>query len=342
MVGVYLICIVLFPISVVYPIRMKKKTILEILTKEDSVVIKGIAVCFVILAHLISALETQYQVIPILKVFTVLGGMGVLLFFFLSGFGLFKGYANRKPSIDFVKKRIKNVVYPYILMKICFYIMTLFFVKDTVFNIKSFILNFADWFVVVIVIEYIIFYISWVVASRTTKKGLLLLLDFILSLIVALIFVRIGLVARWYNGLLLFPFGMLLAKYEKALLFHLKKQWIVKLFINIIIFIALGSIFTLFKGNIWADIIKTIAGIELAVITCGIFIRYELKSRIMKYIGKNSLYFYIIHLCIMTFLDQVFKLDRICYLYITVFLTFPITAIFVNIVKNTTIKSNNI
>lgn len=329
MIGIYIICLIVFPICVLIPMRKNDGNEKELLSKKESDFLKGIATSFVILAHLTIKLGEEYR-ISVLKVFTLLGGLGVLIFFFLSGYGLYKVYSYKSPNVDFIKRRVQHVVYPWILMKICFLLSTILLPWA-----KGVSLNYADWFVIVILIEYGLFYVAWAIVDKTQKKYLVSL-NFLFSLILALVFWKQGQVAGWYNSLMLFPIGMLVAKYDKEIEKYLKKDWIVKFIGNIVIFAGLGVIFTLFKGMLWADFFKTVAGIFMVLLFCTIFIKVKFESKVMAYVGRNSLYYYIVHVGIMAILNASDRISGVQYFYITLLLTIPLAEILSIVVRVTT------
>lgn len=101
MVGIYIVSFFLFPLSVFMQAR-RGRTGNVFLEKEDSNFIRGVAACFVILAHLMDILiEEGMGGDSLLRIFDVTGGMGVLLFFFVSGYGIFKEYSHKKPGVLF-------------------------------------------------------------------------------------------------------------------------------------------------------------------------------------------------------------------------------------------------
>lgn len=95
---------ILFPVVVLA--KIKKVSGIVLLDKDDIDVIKGIATCFVMIAHMINELKiSEVKISSFLDIFTVTGGMGVLLFFFVSGYGIYKGYSDRKPTWKFWKRK---------------------------------------------------------------------------------------------------------------------------------------------------------------------------------------------------------------------------------------------
>lgn len=325
MLGIYVCCFIVFPLLLIIPIRRNENvTSGKILNIADSNMIKGMAICFVMLSHLVSSLESVHN-ITVLRAYTVLGGMGVLLFFFLSGYGLYNGYAHKEPDKVFVKKRIKNVVYPYVVMKLFFYLVEVGLDKDR-FAIQYFVSNFLDWFIVVILLEYCIFFVAWALCKRSEQK--LILYSFIANIVVFIFFVQLGLTERWYNGLMLFPVGMLIARNEDSIAEFFRRKWLIKLIINLVLFSILGVVFVIYKGQLWADIVKGIAGISLSIFLCGVFVRYKLESPIMRYVGRDSLYYYIIHLNVMLILEKIGLTSVVWNFYLTILITILLVWVF--------------
>ncbi|MCM1144050.1 MAG: acyltransferase [Blautia sp.] len=244
MIGIYVICFLIFPISVLIQAEKAAGTD-ALLKKEDTDTVKGIAVAFVILAHLVNDLQADGMEHSLLQIYTVTGGMGVLLFFFVSGYGIYKSYGHRKPDIRdaqtgksaagvFLYKRFRNTYLP------CVWIQFTFCLLDSLqtghFSWKEALFEslLGAWFVDVILIQYLIFCLSWILAKE--RQGLFMALNLLFSILAAVIFYLCGLNARWYNGLLMFPVGMLVAWQEPKLLLSMRKRWL----------IHLGTYFTLF------------------------------------------------------------------------------------------------
>lgn len=122
MIGIYLICFIVFPIAVFINAH-KTYSVDRFLDKQDVDIIKGIATCFVILAHLTIQLGPMSGCNRILNIFNVMGGMGVLLFFFVSGYGLYSGYKNKRVGAIYWKKRLINMYLPCVIIQLIFYLI---------------------------------------------------------------------------------------------------------------------------------------------------------------------------------------------------------------------------
>lgn len=77
--------------------------------KYSSIIIKGVAIILVILCHLGGKTGSV--------VFTPLGGIGVAIFLFLSGYGLEKSY-EKKGLNNYWKKKISYVFLPYLAIEL--------------------------------------------------------------------------------------------------------------------------------------------------------------------------------------------------------------------------------
>ena len=327
LIGIYLICFILFPLCVM--VQAKKITRTSVmLEKQDTEVIKGIATCFVILAHLIQPLKTISGYSKFLNLYSIaVGGVGVLLFFFVSGYGLFKSYRDKEFDTLFLKKRFLNVYFPCVFIQMIFCLVNSYMQQS--FNIVEMILDilFGAWFIDVIMIQYFIFFISWKFAKG--RHDIWITLSFLGSMIVALVFIHSGFNARWYNGLMLFPFGMLIAYKEEKLISLILKKWNVSLLLSAIMFTLSGVFFSYFKGNSAViNIVKTFSGMCLSMMVCVMFLRIKFCSKLMLYIGKRSLYFYLVHVNLLSILLTIEGIREVPIFYMVLILTFFIVEVF--------------
>lgn len=239
MIGICLICFLIFPFLAVFPAKriiMKRDVLLD---KDDTDVWKGIAACLIILAHLIIPMKDELSGISLgLHIYRVTGGMGVLIFFFISGYGVYKAYGE-KLGIGFWHRRLRSTYLPSVVIQFISCLIVMW--QDNNFNVKwlLFYSFLGAWFIVAIMIQYFIFYISWKMAKE--KRGKLIIFGFIGSAIAAAIFYVGGFNPRWYNGLFLFPFGMLVGYSEGKITDFLQKRWAMSLFVSGSAFLLLGG-----------------------------------------------------------------------------------------------------
>ena len=304
MFGIYLLFFVGTICLLVVGVKRNNSGQLVLLDKNDTNYLKGLATIGVFLAHACSLLEEMAKGGKALKVFSSMGGCGVLLFFFLGGYGIYKGYSEKKPSINYWKNRIVNVLVPALMISLSLtLIIDIIGDFDTSFlkEIHNIILR--QWYIDVVIIEYLVFYICWSISKKNTK--MIVPLSLALSLAVAFLFWVLGMDSRWYNGLFLFPIGMLLAKHEKKILELKTSIKIIIIIFSWISFFSLGYIFTFFKGLLFADFLKTISGISLAVAISMTFYFIKFGNKAVNWIGRRSLFFYLCHLYVIYFIKDI-------------------------------------
>lgn len=138
---------------------------------------------------------------------TSLGDWGVGIFFFLSGYALYKGYGLKETDRSFIMKRLCNTYIPYLVIALCIAISS-----GGIDSIKSAIrlLTGADyWFIFEILIIYLAFYL---VGKLPNSYRVLIMTIFVIEL--SLYFLIKGYQAFWYTATWPFAVGLILAKYE--------------------------------------------------------------------------------------------------------------------------------
>ena len=291
-----------FPVSALIPTSLSRGK--DGLTADASAFFKGAAICFVVMSH-ISILLGLSERNKIFSAVDQFGGMGVLIFFFLSGFGLYKAYAGKTDYKRFVIKRTVNVIIPYLILKAVF-IAAGCILRHSV-SASGILARFDDWFVDIILIQYLIFLVCWRLLGR--KKGLMTAVCLAVNLGLAVVFMNVFSNPRWYNALLLFPAGMAAALFEEKIRLLFTKQRILSFAACLILFAAFGALFVMNKDSIPGNLLKTCAGIMLGLLVYGLSLMFSFGSPVMKYIGRNSLYFYIIHLEIKKLLESCFTVS---------------------------------
>lgn len=150
-----------------------------------------------------------------------------------------------------------------------------------------------DWFIHVIVIQYIVFFL----ASKINKRYLVTITigaDSILTVIYFCMNKPIG----WFNALWLFAFGMFAAKYKEKIINIINKYYYQSLVVSFICFVLSGYVFALNKGAVWANVFKPVSGMFLCLCICIIMRKCRLNSPIVMWGGHRSLYLYIVHIAV--------------------------------------------
>lgn len=102
-----------------------------------------------------------------------MGGMGVLLFFFLSGYGLYKGYEEKQIEVKFWKKRLTSMYLPCIVIQLVFGIIKA--VSDQSFVLWKVVIDglFGAWFIDVILIQYFIFFMTGIISGGKRTRWII-------------------------------------------------------------------------------------------------------------------------------------------------------------------------
>lgn len=297
MISSYVIFLAFSIVSVIYKLKVQTTEKNSALTKMDSLTIRGAAALCVMLSHYALWMESYFHIeIPVIFSFLKqLGGIGVLLFFFLSGYGIYLSSSDGKNDLMWLIKRVGKVGFPYLFMKLVIEIINYgvigwdqFFIGDFLKEITG--VDFSDWFIWVIILQYVIF---WIAGKISLNKRLTV--TFLLSLMLMTSFIFLKLAPRWYNGLLLFWFGCFVAKYQEKIIRFLKQNYHYNLCLLLIGFMGLSILYIFLKGSVLTECFKIVSGMILGIILITILMKFSFQSPILAWIGKRSLFIYIIH-----------------------------------------------
>lgn len=300
MILIYLFCFSLIPIlliSTIHIIRKKDDTIL--LNKNDTIVLRGISALCVMIAHYITwfsgnYLDEGYRYASL--ILEQLGGIGVLIFFFVSGYGNYESYINKTPSISYLKKRLLKVYVPYLIIKFILYFAEIlcFGIQQDVVQAVIRIFLVDEWFIKVIIFEYLLFYLCW----KYIRKDRIICYFVFADLLCCLFFYLISYDPRWYNSLWLFAVGMICSKYKDKINHILKNRLFWKVIFLLSGFALSGIFFTIYKNTVWGTLFKSISGIFLCLMLCLALKKISIESVILIWLGKVSLHLYIVHMSV--------------------------------------------
>ncbi len=185
----------------------EKKTAL--ISKNTSYFLRGIAALMVILSHYFEWSEANVGNPAFARFMMALGDPGVGIFFFLSGYAIYKSTGEKKTDKTFLWKRFKAVYLPYLLISV---------VKD-IYRGKSLreydakgiwelLKGGSFWYITVLLIIYLAFYFIW----KLPKYRITILTLFIVDL--SLLYLILGYQIFWYDANWAFALGLIVAKYE--------------------------------------------------------------------------------------------------------------------------------
>lgn len=293
---VNIIAYILFPALIFYKVKIPRENRgCDVLTKDDSMALRGIAAIMIMFSHYLSYMDgsTQGGVGPA-KLLEWFGGLGVCLFFFLSGYGLWFSVNKKSITPDFLYRRLKTVIPVYLVFRTIFGVAFGEY-SEGVLSFIEYLLGLRDplWFVSEILIIYVLFFL----AAKIKREKLIIIMTVFL-LIMSVVFLLLGFDARWYNANLTFVLGMIVAKNRERMLLWAYRCYWAKFATVFLIFSICAILFSIFKAYIWSAALKLVAGGAFSIIFVLLLIKIQLKSRLLLYIGKKSLHFYILHLYI--------------------------------------------
>lgn len=291
------ICFLLFPCIVLWKAEYAKQGWNDgVLTKDDSAALRGIAAVFVMFAHFLIYLnENGMGKIGPAKLYEWCGGLGVCVFFFASGYGLEIAYQKKKVDYKYIKSRFISIVPAFLILRLVFAVCLAVWKQGWVyFLLYLFNLKEPMWFISEIILIYILYFIAMKISR---KNSIILMTLFLFGMSMSFYFLNFD--ARWYNANLVFVVGMLIAKYRIEFLSFMQKVYWLKLIFCILLFGATAVGFTFFKGEVWANGLKLLAGALFSILFVCVFMKLRIHSRSLLFLGKNSLQLYIIHLSVL-------------------------------------------
>lgn len=291
------ICLSIIPIFIFWKSEYEKNVREVILTKDDTLFMRGIAAILIVLAHFLNLVKKKYENIGPVSLVEGCGGLGVCIFFFVSGYGLWSTYHDKVIDRNYIKKRFYGIVPDFFVLRFLSFFIFRIWEKGAIYS-ALYLINFEQpmWFITEIVLVYILYYIG----SYVSKNNIIILM-FIFLTIMSLCFLCLKFDERWYNANLVFVSGMIIARYKKEIIAFFEKRYIYKLCVCILLFMGFAMAFSVFKGNVLTNILKLIAGSMCCLIAFGILMKFTFHSKILFLIGKNSLAIYIIHLVVRDF-----------------------------------------
>lgn len=183
------------------------------LTKEQSLLLRGIAIFLVLISHYAVWIGEIFHSDLLEYGLGRFGVYGVDLFFVVSGYGLVKSVGKKRINGTFLWKRFKTVYLPYLL------IVGLITVYDGgisgMTGWVSFLTGAEYWYIRNILVFYLAFYVVYRLSDRSWVR--MLLMAVCLTAYSGLLIWQ-GRALFWYISNVTFLFGMLLAQYERQLL----------------------------------------------------------------------------------------------------------------------------
>lgn len=254
------------------------------LSKEVSTCLKGFSCLLIVLHHWCSGLSGVGYDNILVKLLTQAGGVtGVAIFFFLSSYGLTRSQLVKKDSISsFFTKRLTKVYIPLVLTNVLWLVLRYSgqsFVQSflQILNIGD-LLDLATWFCNVIIVCYVIFYVS----NRLKKDWMKILVNWILMLSLAVALVAYFPYRPCYvYSLVAFPLGGMVAILQDKM--NMTKLMMITFLPVVAFFGAMAMFCTAYKTHLLANLYCC------AVILCLMLILVELRN------NRKSLIFELVY-----------------------------------------------
>lgn len=261
----------------------------EVYSINQNLPIRGILVILVIVNHLY---ENAYM----------LGNIAVSLFFCFSGYGLIKGYLNKKNYFNgYIIKKVKNILFPYFIFNVIYIIWNVFVLNNKYTAIQLFESFFTasimpvGWYVIIAFILYLIFYFVYKYLKVNDYRKVIV--TFFLEIFIMIILYMFGFGSWWYCSIFAFPIGIMMGFKDKK---NLIKKYIINKYTFVLSILILfftytyAFYYTLNDGLIFL-VIKVVQSILICFLYFNIFKKYKIDNRVLTIIGKNSLIIYMVH-----------------------------------------------
>lgn len=292
---IYLV-LLLTILELIFEVLYETKTVENTIDINITTSIKGIAILLITISHIAGLGGT--------RIFTPLGGIGVSIFLFFSGYGITLS-AEKKGVKCFWIKRIIGVYVPYViialLISITSYEYNLFdFFRSIVF-VKSIVPY--SWYLIYLSFWYLVFWLSFKYDKKQLYviSGAILISFFLMPEIMA-------------EQSLSFPMGMLYAMKKTELYKKNNFKRSVGLFIIGVLFLAIKQIPKV--RTAYEPIMKLIQlCIKLPLALFVIFVSFYILKKYcldsLRIIGKYSFEIYLIHGYILLMLEQVIYVNNL-------------------------------
>lgn len=245
-----------------------------------------------------------------LDLFYNIGYLCVAVFFFFSGYGLFKSFKTKE---NYFKHYFTKRILPILLVSLITELMFLLFYMyrdaeigiSTVFSSNGpMFVHPYTWYIYAIIYIYIAFFISF----KLIKNERISFVSMFLFVLIYILFCNyMGYGNWWYNSILLFPFGLCVAKYEKSFLSFCRKFYLPLTIVSIIFFVITYAIdnlstiiFTFVPAGYTISKLTEFLSQEIsAVFFVFLILLWNMKNKIgnkcLSFVGKMTLEIYLVH-----------------------------------------------
>lgn len=297
---------------------------------EQTKLLQGFAAVIVMCHHLSQKVSAHwidrryYQ--QGMEGFVEVGYLCVSIFFFCSGYGLYKSYKSKDNYLKgFAKKRILPIILAFYVSEVIYLIPRILLgEKMNPLKILAYLTGIRQsnpnaWYSIILPLFYLFFYVMFKRCKSDSSAILGTTALVFVYMILATFVNHNDYLLRgewWFNSVHLFPIGLIFAKHEEKIVGHIKKYYWIYLPLSFILSIvlyyaALYATFTVsyyyeefgtvFAGwntvsHRWICLVVQMLATMMVVF---FFIIFRMKVKIgnpaLRFVGNNTLEFYLIH-----------------------------------------------
>lgn len=327
-----------FFILCLYKIQINRTSFFDdVLSKDRCNAIKGLFILFVFIRHILQYIEKSGYIVssfwdkPLLLIDHKLGQLIVVMFLFYSGYGVMESILKKKDSyiLSMPKNRILPTFINFAVAVSVFAIADLILGK--VLTIPTYLqaligwisIGNSNWYIFVIILCYIITFISFFIFRERNLslhlRGLFILILSLCSIFILSHYQK----PHWYNTILAFSFGIFFSIHKQKFDFLIRnhyKKILLTLFISFIALKAIQCDFLYLKYNLTACI--------FAMLIVVLSYKIKIENHPLKWLGMNLFPLYIYQRLPMMILYSINNGEFVkshAYIYMALCLLFTIT-----------------
>lgn len=275
------------------------KSLSSVISFEQSYMLKGIAMLMIIFIHSINEYECYYSTWSECLLVPDYGELGCSMFFFLSGYGMLNSSVNsQKADWNYLFRHILKLVIPFLagffLTAVVLYIKGGISAHDFVRILWLSMPDGVDlWFFKTVIINYTVMVMIFMTGYAVRKKLAILSLVYLVA-IIAMYLLRCP--GFWYVSILQFPLGAWFAYLN--ITNRMKKTVLIAAVTVFVSCYVMKNVHNMVPVSI-------LENTSFTIVTVVLFCHYvHRNSSFLMYIGKNSLYFYLLGIPVMEAIDS--------------------------------------
>ena len=296
--------------------------------KQTKMILGFMAIC-IVCHHTAQQTSVEWlesgNIVNGLNLFNNTGFLFVSLFFFWSGYGLYKSTVNKERYLaDFFRKRLLPVWLPYVIVCFLFTFVRLYLLYEKMSPLYK-ITNltgitggyYFGWYVQTILIFYVVFLFAFKYGAYEFDKTAIVWAGVMLWIVAGLCIDHNIWFLRgewWYNSVILFPVGITFAQFDEVIIDFLKKRYILFTVLSAVLTLVLFGLFIKMNGEYgyygeYEDVktgikilwrILTLMPQILCAVSFTLFVvllslKITFNNKILSFLGNHTLDVYLTH-----------------------------------------------